>query len=535
MTNILDYPKAEAKKAVILARVSSKEQEDGHSIEAQKHRLQLYCQRRGLEVLRVYEITESSTRGDRKKFMDMIKFCKAQKQTIAIVADKIDRVQRSFTEQPLLDGLIKIGKIELHFNTEGYIIHRDSVSQERLMWSFGIIMAQSYVDSMRDNVKRSFDQKLRIGETVSKAPVGYLNVRTDGRSEVIIDEFRIGFVRRIFEEYATGNYTLPTITKKAKEWGLRMFNGQPMSRAQMYKVITNTFYYGVMTVKGKQYPHRYPPLIDKQLFDTCQAVLQGWNKKPFKYCGKEFIFRGLLTCKVNGKIVSPFVKSKVSKKTGEKKEWTYLRSWNEEGKYIYIREEKILQQAEKAFNGLVMPTEATAALVQYLRTTDNAERDFLLRRTNELKKEDTLIQSRRHSLMDLLIDGAITRDEYDERMVLLREKQLQIAKELGAHRDSDDDFKNAMIFFVDLCNKAPNLFSGATIEQKRAYLNLVLLNLQLDGESLCFSYRMPFAEYVESGKTGKWSQFIDFCRTNLEIRQAILSLHLRFKSINPNT
>lgn len=32
-----------AKQAVILARVSSKEQEDGYSIDAQKYRLQEYC------------------------------------------------------------------------------------------------------------------------------------------------------------------------------------------------------------------------------------------------------------------------------------------------------------------------------------------------------------------------------------------------------------------------------------------------------------------------------------------------------------
>lgn len=174
MTNIYDLPKGQAKKAVILARVSSREQEDGYSIDAQKHRLETYCLRRQLDVLRVFEITESSTRGDRGKFMELIKFCKAQKQTIAIVADKVDRVQRSFKEYPLLDSLIQDGKIELHFNTENYIIHKNSISQERLMWSFSVIMAQSYVDSLRDNVKRSFDHKIRMGELPTMAPIGYI-------------------------------------------------------------------------------------------------------------------------------------------------------------------------------------------------------------------------------------------------------------------------------------------------------------------------------------------------------------------------
>ena len=86
----------EAKKAVILARVSSKEQEDGHSIDAQKHRLQEYCVRKGLEVLQVFEIIESSTRGDRKRFMEMIAYARRYKESVAIIADKVDRLQRRF-------------------------------------------------------------------------------------------------------------------------------------------------------------------------------------------------------------------------------------------------------------------------------------------------------------------------------------------------------------------------------------------------------------------------------------------------------
>ncbi|MFP3018510.1 MAG: hypothetical protein ACEY3E_06500 [Candidatus Tisiphia sp.] len=41
-------------KAILLACVSSKEQEKGYSIEAQKYHLQKYCTRKGLKILRIY-------------------------------------------------------------------------------------------------------------------------------------------------------------------------------------------------------------------------------------------------------------------------------------------------------------------------------------------------------------------------------------------------------------------------------------------------------------------------------------------------
>lgn len=99
-----------AKFAIILVRVSSKEQEDGYSLDAQKKRLEDYCIRLGLEVIKIFELVESSTVGERKKFMTAIKFAKQQKEIVAIVVDKVDRLQRSYNETPFLIELIKSEK-----------------------------------------------------------------------------------------------------------------------------------------------------------------------------------------------------------------------------------------------------------------------------------------------------------------------------------------------------------------------------------------------------------------------------------------
>ena len=187
----------EATKAIILVRVSTKEQEDGHSIDAQQHRLLEYCERKNLQVIKTFSIIESSSRGDRKLFMEMIKFAKNQREPIAVVADKVDRIQRRISEIPLLEEPIKAGKIELHFRTEGYIIHKDSQSHSRLMWGMNVLMAQSYVDNLSDNVKRSLDHKLRKGEWIGPAVLGYLNGRDEkGNSIVIVDHLRAPIIKK---------------------------------------------------------------------------------------------------------------------------------------------------------------------------------------------------------------------------------------------------------------------------------------------------------------------------------------------------
>jgi site-specific DNA recombinase len=77
-------------KAIIRARVSTKGQEEGHSIAAQRQRLVDYCARKGLKVIKTYELVESSTRGERKEFAAMLAFAQAQNKTVAIVADAVD-------------------------------------------------------------------------------------------------------------------------------------------------------------------------------------------------------------------------------------------------------------------------------------------------------------------------------------------------------------------------------------------------------------------------------------------------------------
>ena len=84
----------QATEAIAISRVSSKEQEDGYSIDAQKRRLEEYCMRRGLKLIKVFELIESSTVGNRKKFMEALKYAKERKGITAIVTDKVDRLQR---------------------------------------------------------------------------------------------------------------------------------------------------------------------------------------------------------------------------------------------------------------------------------------------------------------------------------------------------------------------------------------------------------------------------------------------------------
>jgi site-specific DNA recombinase len=80
-------------KAVILARVSTKDQEEyGHSLPAQTQKLREYAQRKGFEVIKEFAFSESAGTKIRKKFEEVLGFLKAQKDMPALLCQNVDRV-----------------------------------------------------------------------------------------------------------------------------------------------------------------------------------------------------------------------------------------------------------------------------------------------------------------------------------------------------------------------------------------------------------------------------------------------------------
>ena len=72
-------------KAILLARVSSKEQEEGQSIPSQVRRLTEYAIRKNLQVTQTFQITESSTKETRKQFDQIITLPRNQKSLLLLL------------------------------------------------------------------------------------------------------------------------------------------------------------------------------------------------------------------------------------------------------------------------------------------------------------------------------------------------------------------------------------------------------------------------------------------------------------------
>lgn len=94
---------AETPKAVIYARVSSKEQEeDGFSIDAQLALLRGYAAGKGLDVVAECVEAETAKTTGRPEFARMVTMLKARTASIVIV-EKTDRLYRNLKDRVTLD------------------------------------------------------------------------------------------------------------------------------------------------------------------------------------------------------------------------------------------------------------------------------------------------------------------------------------------------------------------------------------------------------------------------------------------------
>jgi DNA invertase Pin-like site-specific DNA recombinase len=506
-------------KAILLARVSSKEQEEGQSIPAQEHRLREYAERKGFTIDQVFKITESSTKDTRKEFEKILVQIRKSKETIALVADTVDRVQRGFKESIVLEELRKQGKVEIHFMREGLVLNIKSNSSDIIRWDMGVLLARNYVLQLSDNVKRSKEQAVRCGEWIGLAPIGYIHVLNEqGEKNIIPDPERACHIIKLFELYATGNYSLLKLKEEAEKDGFRTKKGKKVAKSQIDSILKNPFYSGTMRTKYGLAKHHYKPLISTALYQQVQDVAAGYHKKPHKKISEPFILRGMITCENCGCTVTPEI---------HKKRYIYYSCTNAKGicKKVYIREEPLVESLSQHFDHIALSEQQIADVTSYLKKIHESESLFHTESLAALRKEQDRIQKRVSQMYDDKLDGLIDEKMYLEKVRDYKTRQTEIVEQMARHEKADENFYITANMVMNLAARAREIFESSEVDEKRQLLNLVFQNLKLDAKNLSVQTCEPFTTLVEYKQCPKgWGKLdlnqrpagyesVDFCTT----------------------
>ena len=242
------------KRAVIICRVSSKEQEDtGYSLEAQEKLLTEYAKE--IEILKVYKISESASgKQARKKFYEILQFIKKNNVNL-ILAEKIDRITRNLKDAAIVSDWVQEDKNhEVHFVKENFIVSQNTKAHENLVWDMKVAVARFYSNNLSEEVHKGQKEKIAQGWLPTKPPLGYKTIGDKGHKIHVLDNVKAPLVKKMFELYATGNYSVISIEDKMYQLGLRSRNGNRVLQSRISKLIQDPFYCGRMRWNKEVYP-----------------------------------------------------------------------------------------------------------------------------------------------------------------------------------------------------------------------------------------------------------------------------------------
>jgi DNA invertase Pin-like site-specific DNA recombinase len=488
-------------KAIILARVSTEEQKEaGNSLPAQIERLKNYCKRKNLEIIKTFSFDESAYKNKRDEFDRLVEKVNelAKKEKVAVCFDKVDRLSRSVFDKRVSHLYNKAleDKIELHFASDGQVINSQISATEKFQFSINLGLAKYYSDAISDNVKRAYEQKLRKGEWIGQAYIGYTNItKDDGTKDIIKDKDRYFQIQKAFELYATGKYSMKKLSKEMHKRGLLSRAGMIVTTSQIQVILRNPFYYGVMRVKGREYPHKYEPIISKYLFDKVQSVIDGYNKQNFKRTNKPYIFRGLVRCAECGCSISPEIK---------KGKYVYYHCTNYHGNCHNVRwitEKELIDQIKPTLMDLKLDKEAVERLKADLRGIHEAEKLYYEKNIAAIQRKISAIDTRLQIMYEDRLDGRISVNEYDERVKKYNKEREDLWMQCNEHSGSDRDFYINASKILDLAGRAWEIFESSEPEEKTQLLNFILQNFSLEGKKLLFEAKNPFAGVLEYAKT----------------------------------
>ena len=499
---------AESQCAVIYIRVSSKEQEEGFSLDAQLKMLNDYAAKNNIQVVATYMDVETAKNPGRKEFGKLIDRMKTEQKLPAgmprcqtVLVEKTDRFYRNVEDLVTIKAL----GVTVHLVKEGTKLAPDSGAHDKFVHGLNVLLAERFVNNLSEETQKGMLEKAQQGLWPSFAPIGYINAEGDNKKRVIVpDPDMAPNVRRLFEIYARGQHSLKDLAKEAKRLGLVFRkSGNALTVSALHDILKNPIYYGCFDWKGVLYTGVHEAIISKELYDTVQEVTKKRSSCPTGQQKHEFLFGRMLTCAHCGcAIVADIKKGKYVyyRCTGNNKHVVPNCPEKQAG---YVREEDLDRQIVADLELISVPGDVAEWIASIMNESKvEAEKQHKIQ-VAEAEQQIQKLEEQSDAMYLDKLNGVICAEDYKRRNNRLVQQVANLKEQLTqlAAQTDGDSITRARV--LELARKAASLYSGRNQQEKRELLNLLHSNSTLGGKKVNVSYRKPFDIIAEINKAGK--------------------------------
>jgi DNA invertase Pin-like site-specific DNA recombinase/polyhydroxyalkanoate synthesis regulator phasin len=447
------------------------------SLEAQEAELREFAEREHLTIVGIFRESQTAKEPGRPIFNQMLERIE-KGEANGILAWHPDRLARNSVDGGKIIFLIDSEKIKsLKFPTFWF----EATPQGKFMLNIAFGQSKYFVDNLSENTKRGLRQKLRRGEMPGPAPLGYLN---DLRTHTIVkDPERFRLVRKIFELYATGDYSLKDLREFTISAGLFSKSNNRLSVSVIQNILQNPFYYGMFRYNGELWQGKHEPMIAKKLFDKCQKVLAD-RARPQKRNVKEYAFRGLLTCAECGCAIT----------SETQKGHNYYRCTKKRGacSQPYIREELLAEQVSTEIQKVSLPPSWADKMIAELEKDREKEAQDGKTFAQNLKAKIRECEEKLDKLLDVHLEGVISKAEYTAKKQKILNEKVEISEKLSDFERKGNHWLEPAKRFILAAKQAEIIALQENLFEKKDFLKKIGSNRILRERKVFVSFINPW-------------------------------------------
>ena len=275
-------------------RISTDEVNQPYSLGAQSEKLAAYvASQEEWELVSTFTDQMSGAKLDRPGLTNALRAAKAGRFDLLLVY-RVDRLSRSV--RGLAEVLETLDTAGVGFRSATEPFDTTSPAGRMMVQMLGVF-AEFERATIIDRVIAGMERKASLGGWCGgHEPFGYRAVKGEGRLEV--DEDEAPLLPVIFDLYASQRLGAHSIATRLNEAGLTTRSGKPWSHKTVLTVLRNRVYLGLVRYGNNWTEGSHPPLVERPLFDTAQAILveRGEDSAKRATAGSDYLLTGLVVC-----------------------------------------------------------------------------------------------------------------------------------------------------------------------------------------------------------------------------------------------
>lgn len=474
-------------------RVSTSEQTEGFSLDAQEHEIRTYCKKNGYNLIRIYRdegITGTSME-ERIDFQNMLYDISKDNNIDAVLVWKLSRLTRR------LAHLLNIVEVLEQHNT-GLIVTNDNLDTSTTFGKAIISMSGIFAEMERENIvsacRLGMRQRAREGKWNGGRVFGY---KTNTEKELEIQEEEAKIVREIFNLFAIESWGYKKIASTLNVRGLKTVKGREWSINGIKTIIDNPIYVGMIRwgvhefwnkkrragktdefvlVQGK-----HIPIITEEIWEKTQVIRKVRGKKPEKSYEGNFLLTGLLKCPQCG---STMISHKVKKYKRPGEYYRYYACGNNANKgpascrtnlvYADYAEEFVIKRIES----LVSTPEIINSIIK--KTKNNSEKDTqpLIEDINNLKLTLDRIKNKKDENFKMNLENKLSTHILFQQMEFLEKQELDTKERLYTLERELRNIKTQSLLDPEIIKTTlsnfVDIFGKAKIEHRKRLLHSII-------------------------------------------------------------